>query len=78
MAEKTKNCPCSNVKSFEFLIGLKESEQNKNSDRSQIEKKIEEKCDKREVVGFEFLLFFSLINNVYYYNNFSYFLKMNV
>ena len=51
MAEKTKNCPCSNVKSFEFLIGLDETPQENNSDRSQIEKETDKECSKRDFVS---------------------------
>ena len=61
MAEKTRKCSCSIVKSFEFLITLDETPQEKDSDRSQIPP---HNCDKCDVVGFEFYYFSSPITTL--------------
>ena len=49
MAGISKRCSC--VKSFEFLIGLDETPQENNSDRSQIEKETDKECSKRDFVS---------------------------
>ena len=41
----------SSVKFFEFLIGLDETPQENNSNRSQIEKEIDKECSKRDFVS---------------------------